>query len=180
VSTAIRQQAAVAAIIELGGNNLPWVGLWYDDDLADPDYAARSPEQRSFLTNCVDSVVEVSLFQTSGADRLLNHVGKLRSLRRVVIEDTDASERGVEYLTACRELRYISFRGSFIGDSGLIPLARLRKLETLDLVGTHVTDSGLESLTQMSTLRDVYLSAPVSPCGVTYLQHRLPECSIHY
>jgi Leucine-rich repeat (LRR) protein len=142
-----RQQAAVEAILKVGG-------VVYYDYQFDP------------LTNFIVKSAEPPpqpawLWRLLGRDTFAN-----------VVKADWCTDAVMQHLTEMSQLRELDFDGTQnVTDTGLKCLKGLSQLETLRLARTQITDIGLETLEEMSELRELGLSqTQITDAGVRHLK----------
>jgi Leucine Rich Repeat (LRR) protein len=112
-------------------------------------------------------------------DRLLEHCGRLSSLRKLNLSYATVTDAGLVHLQNLSNLETIDLRGTKITDAGLQHLGGLQQLQWLDLGGTAVTDAGLAHLRRLIQLRQLSLDGTqVTDSGVEALAQSLPNCEI--
>jgi hypothetical protein len=171
VNRVSRQEAAVAAIAQLGGR------VRYDWEPTLLDATARmrqvvdatrsgqpspmfidAPRVPQMLRNLFgdrffQAVVEIDVrgnVWTSGRlnlnDAVIEHVVSCKSLERLSLVNTDVSDVDLQAIGRLKQLRFLILRDSHITDASLMHLNSLHQLELLNLVNTEVTKEGAARL----------------------------------
>ena len=113
------------------------------------------------------------LCETQATDENLRHVGRLTSLRRLLMGNApEVSDSGVEHLSELNRLEFLHLTNSGVTDASLLVLARLPKLHTLSLQLNGFTDRGLEYVQQMPQLRKLAVGhgdGKITDAGLVHL-----------
>ncbi|HMO79182.1 MAG TPA: hypothetical protein PKD24_00185 [Pyrinomonadaceae bacterium] len=125
-----REEAAVAAIKELGGT------VEYGEGRR-----ARN-------------VVSVDLSGSKAGNADLRHLVGLKYVRDLNLSGTSIST-GTQYIAFLKELRTLDLSGTNVDDDNLARLSNLKKLEKISLRGTAVTEEGVRSIARISTLKTI-------------------------
>jgi hypothetical protein len=157
VQEARRQQAAVRAIEDLGGE----VQYDYEFDSkggALPNPALPGPAWLHFLL---------------GDDFF-------RDAHDVLLLGPQVTDTSLEHLRWLTKLQSLCLNVAHVTDAGLERLKGLTQLRGLDLRHTDVTDAGLEQLKSLTQLEELFLNdTEVTDTGVAKLQQALPNCQIY-
>jgi hypothetical protein len=103
-------------------------------------------------------------------DSILIPVGRLASLRRLVLHDAAVTDAGLARLAGLGRLRFLDLSATDVGDAGLAHLGGLTNLEELYLQVTKVGDAGMAHLRGLQNLRLLYLGgAGVGDAGLEHL-----------
>src|SRR5262245_11144674 len=157
VNAARRQQAAVAAIQQLGGTVF-YAHQIREDRLgrliAEPDKPSPLPKLLRPVAERIfpPAVASVSLRDTQATDRDLEILKFFPHLQRLDLGNTRVTDDGLGIVGQLRELESVSAVGLTIGDRGVEHLKSLQ-LTHLSLWKTRVSDAGVRHLRQMTTLR---------------------------
>jgi hypothetical protein len=118
----------------------PWLRTWFGRD----------------WTN---TPVEVGLLGRQYTDDDMLHVGALRSLYWLDLDDTSVTNSGLVHLHGLEGLRMLGIVNSqYISDDGMVHLSKLHSLHALDLSSTPITDTGLQLLTDLESLQKLTLT----------------------
>lgn len=100
-------------------------------------------------------------------------VGRLRTLRKLVLNQTTIDDEGMTHLGRLTGLTHLDLDETIVGDEGVKQLARLTSLEYLSLNDTNVTDESMPYLVALPRLKWVDLSnTRVTPLAINALLHR--------
>jgi hypothetical protein len=199
VNRAHRQQDAVAAIEELGG----------EVEFEKPNQSRSEAFSRRFLRRWMpqdyfDDVHEVWLNGTRVTNDGLRHLRALTKLRLLLLDSnpevtdaglaqvrgltrlqvlqlggTQVTDSGLGHLRGLSELQELQLDGTRVTDGGLVHLQGATELRILSLDGTQVTDAGLIHLRGLTVLQELWLVGTlVTDEGVAELQKALPNCQI--
>jgi hypothetical protein len=153
--TKILQDAAVAAIKELGGE------VTFDEQI---------PSR---------PLVGVDLRNSKTTDAGLVHLKGLTSLQILDLRKTKVTDDGLEHLKELTSLQSLNLMYTQVTDAGLVHLKGLKSLQQLRLHGTQVADAGLMHLKGMTSLQTLMLyDTKVTTVGVNDIQSALPKCKI--
>jgi len=101
---------------------------------------------------------DVTQLDASGlhfGDAEMRHVGRLKNLRTLYLDDTEITDAGMVYLKGLAELDVLALHGTNINGEGLANLSALPKLRVLNLSKCPITDDSLahiKGLTSLETL----------------------------
>jgi hypothetical protein len=114
---------------------------------------------RDYFHNVVYVEVWPDIFWRLRGDKvkLAAELGKLRSLRHLIIANLDVSDEMLQHLVGLRQLRSLELRG--VSDESLRLISRLPRLQSLEVHG-EFTDAGLANLRRMRTLRRLEIDSP--------------------
>ena len=166
------ERDAVAAILRAGGtvkyeSGMPYYGT------APANHSSGEPRGLvdAMGENYFDHACAV-YFRKEISDSELAHVGHLRALVFLVLEDTNVTDAGLAHLEGLTQLSELFFlRRSQITDSGLAHLKGLAKLSKLGLLNTRVTDLGLVHLKALTDLSELNLDrTQVTDAGLVHLK----------
>jgi hypothetical protein len=129
-------------LIDAAGGNLPWVGIWYDDQ-HDP---GRSPSIRGWWGDVFHHVEVVTLFQTERTDELLGLISQLKSVSELSLEDTDVTDDGLKIIGKMAHLRRLRIHTSNLSIHAHFAITHLTELESLELIGTGISASAHREL----------------------------------
>jgi len=177
-----RQRKAVASIIQLGGNRMPEVGIWYDDEIdsQNPDRLPfKHPHVRNWLDEFLHHVVEVNLFQTEKTDEIMRHVGQLTLLERLSLERTDGTGLGLSHLKTLAHLKQLRLDTDTMDDSTIACIADLPRLETFDLRGSDVGDTSVDHISNFKQLKRLDIrNTGITHEGYEKIRAALSDCTI--
>lgn len=109
-------------------------------------------------------------------DEALVHVGKLASLKELVLWDAPMTDAGIKHLAPLRELTALDLAfATKITTAALPDIVRLEKLEKLNLAGTKVDDVSV--LSKLTHLKELKLGK-LTPQGVEALKKANPALEI--
>lgn len=92
---------------------------------------------------------------TRVTDRALSFVGRIRSLRELLLP-AGQTAAGLSRLSELSELKRLNLSGDAnLSDDALKPIASIRSLETLNVSGTGVGDAGMAYLAEMPALKEL-------------------------
>jgi len=184
VREARQQQAAVAAILKLGGR----VSYDYQFDAAGSFLSSGAPPGPEWLHALLGDDFFRSVYQidflsllrdSTLTDANLERLKGLSQLKELFLSSTHVTDAGLEHLKGLTNLEVLALGSTRVTDAGLQYLTQLTKLEALDLNCTQVSDAGLERLKGLTRLKELSLQATkVTPAGVAELQKALPNCHI--
>jgi hypothetical protein len=133
----------------------PWAPQWLTDRIG-IDYFGH---------------VTVVVLSDLGTDATIEHVGRLRAVERLYLDQSFVTDSGLAHLHGLDSLSVLLLVRARIGDTGLAHLEGLRGLSTLALDETHVTDAGLAHLKDHSNLSFLSLSrARITDAGIVHLE----------
>jgi len=98
------------------------------------------------LAPVVEQVRWVDLARTQVTDKGLAHVGKMKNLTRLHLENTGVGDAGIEHLKNLDQLEYLNLYGTKVSDAGLMKLAGLKNLKKVFVWQSEVTDAGAAKL----------------------------------
>jgi hypothetical protein len=154
-TTKILQDAAVAAIKELGGE------VTFDEKI---------PSR---------PLIGVDLRDSKTTDAGLVHLKGLTSLQILDLRKTKVTDDGLEHLKELTGLLSLSLMYTQVTDTGLSHLKGLKSLQQLRLHGTQIADPGLMHLKGLTSLRTLMIyETKVTTAGVNDIQSALPKCKI--
>jgi internalin A len=105
-------------------------------------------------------------YQRMKIDRdILRPIGRIASLRALVITGADVDDADFAVLSDLKQLHSLSLQGSHAGDVAMASLAGNRGLRRLDLRNTRVTDAGWSRLMPLAELQEL----DISHTGITRL-----------
>lgn len=90
----------------------------------------------------------------------LNYVGRLVSLRTLVLPGNPLTSAEISHLASLSNLEALDLTGTGIDDKGLLALRGLKELRSLQLDRARLTDDGLRTLQAFGNLQEISL------CGV--------------
>jgi len=163
-----RQQAAVAAIENLGGA----VMYDYEFDRHGGHLPNAEPPGPSWLHTLLGddffrTACQVFLYdiadERSPIDTRLENLKALPHLKRLVLDcapQTLVTDASLENVKGLAKLEYLSLMSRNISDAGFDHFKGLVQLKDLSVVGTTVTDAGLESLQGLAKLENLWLDSP--------------------
>jgi len=109
--------------------------------------------------------------ETGLDDSALVHVGKLRTLKNLSIEQNRFTDDGLSHLSNLSRLESLSLAGTDITVDGLDHLAELRRLHTLRLPNYPIDDDVLRRLSRLVELKHLGpLDETVTADGLAYLR----------
>jgi hypothetical protein len=104
---------------------------------------------------------DLYLVQAKVGDDAMRHVGELRHLEALFLEETQVTNDGLAYLDALTNLTYCRLEGPAGGrhftDEAIVHLKSLPRLSTLTLYGSGFTDYALAQLKDFPRLRELVL-----------------------
>ncbi|MCL4207587.1 MAG: hypothetical protein KJ000_34310 [Pirellulaceae bacterium] len=113
-----------------------------------------------------DSYGRVVEYPRMKIDReILRSIGRVASLRALVITGADVDDADFAVLSGLKQLHSLSLQDSHAGDVAMASLAGNRGLRRLDLRNTRVTDAGWSRLIPLSELQEL----DISHTGITRL-----------
>jgi hypothetical protein len=143
----------------------------------------------------------LSFYQSSLTDAGLVHIGDMRRLRWLALENAQVTDAGLAHLAELTELEELRLPGTKITDAGLHHISRLPKLKWLYLVGNNISKQGLEELAKLPklellilwdiplmdddleplksfpSLKEVNVGPNVTKAAAQKLQQQMPRCS---
>lgn len=137
------QRKAIQALIRIEGC------VAYDTD--DAGFPARLTPSwlRALLgRDFFDQVIVVGLVGPQVTDSELRHLVRLRSLKSLLVIDTEVTDDGLEHLRGLTSVQDLSLFNTPITDAGLEHLKPLVNLRHLDLEHTKATVEGVRLLRQ--------------------------------
>jgi hypothetical protein len=167
------QQAAVAAIRRVGGSvDYDWRWGNYNPDIVDNDGKWRAPKWLARLVP-VDYVANVAFVDLThrrargrstvsvggpnpADDETLAHVGRLRHVESLRLNDTAITDAGLAHIEGLTGLRDLQLDGTRVGDAGLAHLRGMKNLGLLWISGSRVTDEGVLDLERALPALQVY------------------------
>lgn len=155
VEAARKQREAVAAILAVDGGE-----VWYDfqqpayplGEKPEPHFAAKL-----FGLDLFYNVTGVSVSDDSA--RLILHIVKLPSLRKLVIYRCSLRDEDIEHLADLKQLEYLELYGNQIAGPGLTFLEGLRNLHYLSICSNPIVDDNLGFLQHVTHLKRLNLSS---------------------
>ncbi|WP_406699508.1 hypothetical protein V5E97_11650 [Singulisphaera sp. Ch08] len=190
VRTARDQRDAVAAIRSVNGSVIydidwrnatsnPYLSSWsplqlYDGKIGDHTWLKWVVDRIGI--DYFGNVVYARLVERRTSDRsktddaLMAHIGRLRRLRTLRLDNTQVTEDGLIHLKGLTGLDSLSLAYTRIDDRGLVHLKGLTSLDSLSLAHTRIDDRGLTHLKGLTGLRSLSLdNTRVSDRGLTHL-----------
>ena len=163
-----RQQAAVAAIRQAGGN------VYYDyqqtDGYLDVARESRVPDwlRKKLGNDWFHSVVNVNVIYRNDAkgtsktapsnDDFLDALAQLPRLEALVMLHGTASDEGLEKISRVRHLKELVLMDAIhVTDRGVAYLPALEDLESLTLSESQITDDSLRALGQLPRLKQLMI-----------------------
>jgi hypothetical protein len=219
-ATVQREKAAVAELNKLGGSVvyaiqaepvLPSLPFWLRKILSDEGY---QPVE-SVLYRANMAIVELgsshpiefeglSSSNPQNTDAGLKHIGQLRAVRGLYMENRNFENAELEYLCRLASLKHVDLKHTPITDVGLEHIGRLTTLQSLDLCNTKITDAGLEHIAKLTGLQTLFMNntqisdaglehiakltglqtlfmdhTQISDAGLAKLKAALPQCRIY-
>ena len=80
-----------------------------------------------------ERVVEVAVYDATGADEIAAHVGQLRDLRKLKLKTTDLADAGLRHLNDLVKIKELWLTSPKVTGDGLASLAGMRQMEELIL-----------------------------------------------
>ncbi len=96
----------------------------------------------SHLSNC-KKLTLLDLRYSTVNDVAMKPMGKINSLKILILEDTKVTTAGIAYLTGLENLETLYLRGNAITDAVFESLKKMKSLKKVDLTGTRVTDEAI-------------------------------------
>lgn len=87
-----------------------------------------------------------SLILTNTQDYHLEEIGRLESLRTLVLTDTNITDASVPFIERLSGLEILNLDGTSISDQSIPNLAQLENLEWLSIAQTKVSSKGIQSM----------------------------------
>lgn len=175
---AMRQQAAVNRVRQLGGN----VTYEYQSDPARRGQPPPTPSpalQRFTGLVVLSDVVKVTWQATHANDADAAALADLPQLRDLRLNTSRFSDQATRSLSHLKRLRRLDLWCSQLTDRTLPHLSNLSELRQLDLYSTQVSDKGLHHLYGLKNLKELKLrDTRVTAVGAAKLQAALPNCKI--
>jgi internalin A len=108
------------------------------------------------------------------------HLSALRNLQDFYLNRSAIDDRGLESLAAIPSLKSVYIGNSKITDDGIPYLLRLPELERIDLSSSQITDAIIETLATLPQLKQINLKgSKVSPEGVGKLKAARPSLNVN-
>jgi hypothetical protein len=166
VRSARIQREAVAGIRRAGG---VVVYAYPRDGLGTCSLAAEPRRPGPSVPRWLETAIGVDyfshpfqvVFEGTGSDNDLSHVGRLESLELLWIEDTDVTDAGIAHLKRLTGLTFLSLAHTKVSDAGLVHVESLTQLEDLDVQQTLVTAAGIRQLRQAMPRLRVFPHVPL-------------------
>lgn len=110
--------------------------------------------------------------ETGLNDRALVHVGKLRTLKDLSIEQNRFTDDGLKHISNLTRLESLSLTGTDITAGGLDQIANLRYLRTLQLPNFPIDDDVLRRLSRLVEMQNDLgpIDESVTDAGLAYLR----------
>jgi len=123
-----------------------------------------------------DALEELVLYQSAIGDESMQHVAKLRNLRRLNLYRTEVSEAGLVQLRELPRLEEI-WIGPQASNRELEALAGIPTLKSINVNGApEIDERGLEALKKLPSLQAVRISgASISPAALDSFRRELPD-----
>ena len=120
--------------------------------------------------DCFGQVTSVSLPRRA-PDELLQHVGRLKRLTTLRLDNLVDADQGVAFLEGLDCLEELTLVRSRLGQGAMSHLAGLKKLQSLNLHGTNVDNDGLAHIAGLTALTDLNLNGTaIDGAGLASLQ----------
>jgi hypothetical protein len=204
INRARQQRAAVLAIDS--DYEIPWVGIWYGDQLdtnANGEFTSEESWERSWIDELLHDVAVVQLSECEDT-RVLDDIGqfpqlsrldvcdcfvtkqtvdwsvlsRLTNLRVLRLKDVPFADSDCQYLTSLTNLEMLSLEWTQVTDRAISDIAKLDWLVELDLSHTEITDEAVSLLSQMHNLTQLDLRGNFVSESISELQEHLPNCTI--
>jgi Leucine-rich repeat (LRR) protein len=157
---ALRQRAAVAAILRQGGR----IYYAHNDPLRVNAQAATPPPLAGLLgVDFVDTVTVAEFIGPEFDDADLVWLDALPAIHWLRIHETKLTGASFQHVSRCRQITALVINGSPLQDVALPEIGRMQQLGTLHLVDTRITDAELHSLSNLTGLNSLTLSG----CAIT-------------
>jgi len=114
---------------------------------------------------------DISLEGSKVNDDSLEHLAKVKTIRKLRLRKTGITAAGIKKLTDLNDLELLDLRDcNDIGDSGLETIATFKKLKSLLVNGEQVTDAGMSHLSALTELQLLVLPrSQVTDTGIAAL-----------
>jgi hypothetical protein len=129
----------------------------------------RSPEIEGLDLSALGRLETLTLFACDLNDAILDKLGELTTLQKLVLRPTKFNKLSFKFLTKLKRLNRLSLSGARIDDDAVINISTLKRLKFLDLGSTGVTDACLEHLRALPVLETLDLT--YTPCTDAGLEH---------
>jgi hypothetical protein len=127
------------------------------------------------------SLKHLILAHTAVTDSGLAHLHGLTNLRVLELWDTRVTGPGLSHLGELANLKILNLGNTAVTDAGLDRLSKLTELRSLTLDDTAITDLGLSQLSGLKNLEIVDLfGTEVTEKGLEELRTALPNCRIRH
>ncbi|MFI4874081.1 MAG: hypothetical protein ACIALR_02010, partial [Blastopirellula sp. JB062] len=169
-SSALREERRVIADFE----KLSAVDVKYDEHGAAIQLRANSPainDATAIQLAKLRSLRRIDLNQCEVSDQTLQAIAELPELRALYLERTAVTSAGVAALESCQNLEELMLADCPIDDQALETIGKLPQLSLLSLSRTPITDAGMAHLHEMPNLRTLYLrGSAVAGQGFAHLK----------
>ena len=167
-----RDQATVVAGLEAMGGKVT-----YSCDL--PFASTNWPPRwlRGWLgKDFCDELVGIDLSGKLIDDATLASLGRLTSLRYLLLGDTTIDDDGLGHLSGMSQLEELTLTRTNVSDLGLRHLRKCESLRLIHLEGTRISDDGLMQLAPLPNLTAVFaMETHVSWEGVDLFHDKAPS-----
>jgi hypothetical protein len=89
----------------------------------------------------------IAVFEGVGVDdSVLAQVGRIDSLRRLTLVESQCTDKGLAQIARMRNLQRLHVGGTRVTDRSVVDLREMKQLIVLDVSGTSISDAGLAEL----------------------------------
>lgn len=122
----------------------------------------------------------LALEETRITDAGLCHLRDLKNLSELKLMDTAVGDEGLKHVGELTQLSVLNLDNTFVTSAGLSHLTRLKNLLALSLENAQIDDSAIQHLTAMRSLSYLNLTGTnVSQEGLLAIRSALPSCDVH-
>src|SRR5262249_6332048 len=101
----------------------------------------------------------------------LETAATLPKLKKLRVYGPQYNDAGMEHVGKIKNLASLSMEQTGVGDAGLEKIAGLTELKELLMYGTQISDAGLNKLTGLSKLTELELRGTATGADLAWLKH---------